>query len=207
MELLLVLSILSAAIPVATGVAKKKYTLLWLYPLTGLTFDILNSMLRRVWHMNNGITANLFIYFEFLLIIFLFRKTVLKQAWIFYSVVTGLSTFYIADTITDGVFVFNMFGGSVFMLVYIFLSVNCLYLILKSKQLIILEKSSDFWLCTAILIYAAGAFLIFLFKQYMVQTDRHSYMNIWRYFFYPVNIIKNVLLALSIYHMTGKKEH
>lgn len=206
MELLLVLSILSAAIPVTVGVVRKQYTLLLFYPAAALSFDLLNSLVRRVWHLNNGITANAYIYAEFLFVFLLFRRnTILHRNWLFYLTVALLSIFYFTDTISNDPFRFNMFGASVFMLAYIFLSINCLFLHLKSRRVVFLEKSSDFWFSTAILLYAAGAFLIFLFKQYMVHTDVHSYMNIWTYFYYPINITKNVLLAFSIYHLNSVK--
>lgn len=206
MDLLLIISILSAAIPVIVGVVRKQFSLLWFYPLTGLVFDILNSLIRRVWHLNNGITANTFIYLEFILLLCLYRKAAFKRAGVFYVVTVGLSIFYLANTISNDAWVFNMFGGSVFMLVYIFLSIVGLYTILKTKQVVFLEKSSDYWFYTAILIYSGGAFLIFLFKQYMVNANVQGYMSIWKSFFYPLNITKNILLALSIYHLNKQRQ-
>ncbi|HVX00385.1 MAG TPA: hypothetical protein VHA52_08130 [Candidatus Babeliaceae bacterium] len=204
MNVLLIISIASSLVPTIVGIWKRHFNLLWYYTATGFLFDILNSYLKRVAHINNGLTANLFILVEFFLFSFIYRRKVFKNNIFFILFIAVLPVLFLYDTLKGMNNIadvpFNMLWGSYFLIIYIFYGVLGFYTILKEQKVIILGRSSFFWLNVAILIYSSGAFLLFLFKPYLVKSNIDGYMQLWKNVFCIVNTIKYFLIAIAIYY-------
>lgn len=100
-----------------------------------------------------------------------------------------------------------MVGGSFFAFTYILYSILGFYAILKEQKIIYLERSWFFWLNVAIIIYASGAFLLFLFKSDLVRINEKFYLKLWNNIFLILNTVKNLLLAVALYYYPKRKDH
>jgi hypothetical protein len=204
MNAILIISITSSLVPIIVGIWKQHFNLLWYYATTGFLFDILNSYLKRVAHINNGLTANLFILSEFILFSFIYRRKLFKCNFFFIIFITALPVLFINDTLRGITHIidtpFNMLWGSYFLIIYILFGVLGFYTIIKEQKIIILGRSSFFWLNVAVIIYSAGALLLFLFKPYLVKSNVDGFMQLWKNVFYIVNTIKYFLIAIAIYY-------
>lgn len=207
MPLLLILSILSPLVAIIAGFGTRKQTLLWYYPLTGFVFDVTISFLKRGLHMSHKWPANIFILAEFILISCIYRKHLFRSRKAFILFVTGFSLAFTAHTLSYSLLEFNKTGSSIFTFIYIIYGIYGLYTILKKQDVIYLEKSWFFWLNVALIIYASGNFLLFLFRDYMVRENRELYLLLWKNVFLTLNIIKNLLLAVSLYRLSKEARH
>lgn len=202
---LIILSILSALIPLVIGI-KKRYSLLWLYPLAGFIFDVLISFMQRVLHLKSRGLGNIYILLEFLILSFIYRKKIFKNDRLFWVFTGCLGGFFVVHTISRDVLKLNKVGGGVLLLAFIFYGIWGLYTILKEQKEIYLERSWFFWLNIALIIYASGSFLIMLFRDYIAAVDYELYKQLWNNVFLLLNIIKNILLGISIYHYHNHRQ-
>jgi len=189
------ISLCSPLFPIVTGI-RKKNTLLWLYAITGLVFDLAMTILTK-----NGITmawvGNIFCIVEFLFICFYYKPRIFKNASVFYITTGLLVGFFIASTIYNSVFVYNNYGETVFDLTCILFALIGLTTLLKEQKNIFIEQSSFFWLNVALLIYNSGNFLIFLFQAYLMSSQKAVIYALW-VIHNILNIIFSVLLGISL---------
>lgn len=202
MKLFVIISILSPLFPLIAGF-RRRFTLLWLYVLTGFSFDLLITLIRRVLHWPHYLAANLFVLAEFLLVSFIYKDKIFKKPALFYSFTGLLSLFFIATTYEKAVADFNTFGSSFFSFSYIIYGIAGLYTLLQEQKVVFLEKSSFFWVNVAFIIYASGNFLLFLFRYYLQENDLELYKLLWSTFFLSLNVVKNILLGIAL----SKKTH
>lgn len=195
---ILVVSILSPLIPLITGM-KKRLTLLWLYCLTGLAFELGITLFKRVFHINYLLPSNLYLLVECVFISFLFRKAVFHRALTFYLVLVSLCLFFVITTVSGSVFQLNHLGASVLSLSYIVFAMLCLYGILKEQRTVYLEENWLFWLAVAFILYSSGNVLIFLFRPYLIDRDYEVFRKLWFYLYLMLNILKNILIAVALY--------
>lgn len=196
---LLYLSILSPLIPLLSGI-KKRLSLLWLYPLVGLIFDLLVFYFKRVAHVNHSIAGNLFILTEFWLISLLYRQKIFASKVAFIILTTTLSSGFIGTLFIRTISDFNIIGTSIFSLTYITYGIFGFYNLLKNQEEVYLERSSFFWLNTGLTIYASGNLLLFLFMDYLFKINRELFLSAWFSIFQILNITKNILIAVALYH-------
>jgi len=195
--LLLFASILSPIIPLLVGI-RNRVNLLSIYLLTALGFDIAISLIKRVFHVNIGIATNLFILAEFVLLSLIIRKNAFRNNSVFIAIASLLALFFIAHTVWKSVFQVNITGASIFIFLYIIYGILGLYAILREQAVTFLERSGFFWFCIAVIIYASGAFLLFLFRDYIVAKDAQLFGRMWQTIFLCLNITKNLLLAPAL---------
>jgi hypothetical protein len=186
-------------VPLIVGL-KNRSTLLWLYPLTGLIFDVSITLFKRVLHVNHKWPLNLFVLLEFLIISLLYRKAVFKNNTFFSWFVALFGVAFIANTISTSLTTFNVLGTSIAAFVYIVYCLCGFYRILQAQEVIYLEKSWFFWLNVALTIYASGSFLVFLFMNYLETAHNQLFLKIWGLVFLTLNITKNLLIAVALYH-------
>jgi hypothetical protein len=203
--ILLILSVISP-IPALLIGRKNRSSLLWIYLLVGLTFDVTLVLLKRVYHLNNAWAGNLFTLTEFLLLSYLYKDLIFKNRTIFLIVLYSLSLFYVSHTLSRPLNVPNKVGGSILTFTYIVYAIMGFYTIIKEQKVIFLDKYWFFWLNTALLVYASGSFLLFLFRDYLRAQDDGLFVILWRYLFLSLNIIKNTLLAFAIYYYRGSQQ-
>jgi hypothetical protein len=184
LPILLIFSILCPLIPLIAGI-KKRFTLLWLYVMTGFCFDLVVVTQKRLLHVNQHPASNLFVLVEFILI----------------------SALFVADTLNKTIYDLNAFFASFFSLAYILYAITGFYVVLQKQKVLFLEKSSFFWINVAFLVYASGNLLLFLFKDYLRQNNAEFFGLLWHTFFLVLNISKNIFLAIALSSKTVDIEH
>ena len=187
--------------PLIAGI-KKRFSLLWLYVLTGFFFDILVSVLKRM-QMNRHGATNMFVLAEFLFISFYYKKKIFKSNIFFYVFVLSLTLFFLCNTLAKSLKDLNTFGYSIFLFTFILYGIVGLYRILKEQKMLFLEKSSFFWANVAFILYASGNFMLFLFKDYLNEKDIIAFHLLWTVSFITLNILKNLILAISLSSKTS----
>jgi hypothetical protein len=196
-------SLLSPLLAIWTG--RRLRISLWYYALACFVADILSFFLKRI-GSSHSIVSNLFILVEFLLVTYFFKTSLWGEKYRkpYWLVVGILSAFFIVGSVfkeisaTISYQAYNYIEASMFYFIYILLSLLGFYKIMKEASIGRLEQSPLFFACVAFLLYASGTFLIFLFNDLATAHDRNLYASIWIYFFRPLNIIKNVLLAYCL---------
>lgn len=188
---------MSALIPLWTGRMERK-SLLWLYVATGLFFDLLINVNKRILHYNHYWLANLFILFEFLLVSFVYRKIIFKNQLVYYTLVISITSYFCISSFANSVWKFNTSAASFFYFIYIIYAISGLYRLLIEQKFLFLEKSGVFWMHCAFLIYGSGNFLLFLFTDYLMAADNELFKLLWSTFFLIINITLNLLLAVAL---------
>lgn len=209
MPVLLIASIVSPLIPIFIGIRKKKYVLLWVYSITGFSFDILITLLKRYFHVSYQWPTNIFMLLEFLIISFIYRDRIFKNYRAFFQLfILALSLYFVFRTISKSVYVFNMYDSCFFSLSYMVYSITGFNAILKERQVVYLEKSWFFWLNIAFVVYASGVFFLFLFKEDLKKADLQLYLLLWNNIFCLLNVFKYCIIAVALYHYneTNKRE-
>jgi hypothetical protein len=191
------LSIISPLIPIIVGY-RRRLTLLWVYAITGLTFDLLIPFLKRVLHVNYSWPGNLYVLLEFVMISLYYSQQVVARKMAAYVFIGLLCLFFIGTTLNSGMFVFNAFGASVFCFVFILYGISGLYKMLQEQKVLFLEQSAFFWVNVAFIIYASGNFLLFLFLDYLSQQDDGMLRLLWGVSFLILNIVKNIFLGIAL---------
>lgn len=203
-ELLLYASLMSALIPIIIGYKSNK-NLLWLYPIAGFSFDLLTVFFKRGLHLNHFWIGNVFILTEFIILSLIYYQTVFGKKKQFAIVAISLLTLFVISTSVFSWLKINVSIASLFYCCYIFYGIAGLYCILKRQEIISITGSGFFWMNVAVLIYASGSFLLLLFWDHLLAHDAKLFLNLWSSIFLSLNIVKNILLALSLYYY--KKEH
>jgi len=192
------LSVISPLLPIVVGVKKYK-TLLWLYALAGLLFDItmLISDKNRNIPVNIDVIANTFLLIEFFLISTYFKGKILSNKIVFYVLFVFCFSIFVALLAIRSPLVLNNYGAAFFNLVYIGYSIAGFYFILKRQEVLFLGRSEFFWFCAAILLYFTGNFLIFLSDAYFQQTNAVLQMRVW-VFHNILNIMFSIMIAVAL---------
>ncbi|RYZ52148.1 MAG: hypothetical protein EOP49_10250 [Sphingobacteriales bacterium] len=196
MELLKAASILSALVPLAAGYRNRK-ALLWYYPLAALSVDCLTLYLKHVAHLPFAWITNYYLVAEFLILCFVFRPVLAVRHRLFYFFIGAALLFFTITALPQNARSFNQAGASLFSFSYIAMGIAGLYLILRQQQILYLEKSWFFWLNTALILYASGNFLIFLFSD-LRYRETGLFLDLWQ-IFQVLNITKNILLSPALY--------
>jgi len=122
----------------------------------------------------------------------LITATALLAAW---------SAVYVINHISQGSLeMYNGLINTCCYVLYMVLSLLGFYSILKKAPVVMLTSSSFFMACVAMLIYASGVSLILLFQYYLEIQDKELIMLFWRYIFRPLNIFKNLFIAIALYN-------
>ncbi|MBS1776742.1 MAG: hypothetical protein JSS64_10735 [Bacteroidetes bacterium] len=198
------ISILSPLLVLLVGIRKWK-SFLWFYCLADLVADLSISMVRYILHGNFQLLAILYMPLEFILLTLIFNyKFKLPKSWLAALIITPILIYsYLA--IQNGA-KYTMTPGSVFSFTYIIFTLLGYYFIIKEPKAIFLDRDWFFWFCTAVAMYAAGSFLIFLFFDYIKNHSMSMLAKLWTYVFTILNLLKNILLTFSIWRFT-KSSH
>lgn len=200
---LLLLSALSPLIPVISG-SRKGHKLLILYAWLSMAADLSTMFWKRVVHFPNSVSGNVFALAEFVILIFFYKhKVFLRNTLCAFILAGGILAFLASTTFYGGWSKLNRPGICVFLVVYLCFSLYGFYAILRQQKILFLEKSSFFWANVAILIYASGAFFLFLSTSHIRSSeDRIALTQLWGTLFLALNILKNILLGIAL----SKKE-
>lgn len=92
----------------------------------------------------------------------------------------------------------NLSGAAFFYLLYIIYAIIGFYQLIRNPKQDFIERSSEFWTNTAVLIYASGVFFIFLYEEIIDVQNKILINLLWVYLFCSLNIIKNIFLAKAL---------
>lgn len=115
------------------------------------------------------------------------------------------SSFYISNSGNGSMEMMNGLINTCCYVSYMVLSLLGFYTILKKAHVVMLTSSGFFMACVGMLIYASGVSLILLFQYYLEITDKELIMLFWRYIFRPMNVLKNLFIALALYNYKYKE--
>ena len=194
-------SLLSPLLPLTVGFKQRK-TLIWLYALLGFTFDLF-SLLARAYtqhfniSLNLSLAENLFMIIEFTLISFYYKNKIFKNNSFYPALITLILLFTISTANHYNV-MFSFIGGTIFDFACIVYAVFGFYTLLIKKQVVFLDKSPFFWVNVALLIYCTGNFLVFLFGEYFMKSNKEFMSDLW-IFHNILNIIFSSLIAVSFF--------
>lgn len=205
----ILLSSLTPLVAILTGIVYNKRSLFWYYAITDFCFDIAIIVVKHVLILSHpkevlAILSHLFFTAEFVFFLLAYRRRVFSTDRMFLAVFTGLLAGYIFYiSILHSILTIDLDGPAMFFSVpYIILSLLGFYSITRQPtgQTLLLERSSFFWFNTAVLLYASGSVLLFLFYRHLVDTDQKiQFKELWTIIFITVNIIKNLLLVPVLY--------
>ena len=196
------MSIFVPLIPLFLGI-KKRATLLWLYALTGLLFDVLISLLLKG-YLYKTIAVTILFLLEFTFISIYYIKKTNKTNSLFAKSVIG--------TVAIVFLFYNLFntdfhhlekgikisGAIFFYTSYIVYALTGFYTIIKAKKIVFIEKSSFFWANVAFLIYGSGMFFLLLCNDFLTITNAPILNNLWVPITSSINILEFLVLTLAL---------
>jgi hypothetical protein len=98
-------------------------------------------------------------------------------------------------------------GAAIFFFsTYFVYGLKGLYKIVKEQKVIFLGKSSFFWSNVAFITFFPGNFLVFLLINYLLQHNEKELLTQLWILHDLLNALKNVFLALSLFHKNQQFE-
>lgn len=198
MFLLLILSIVSPVFPILAGYKQYRGSLLWVYCLVALFFDLLIFTLRRIIHIGFLWPGNIFILLELFFLSYYLHQKIFRSFKTAHIPFILLSIFFVTSTLKKSVLVLNSSATSVFYLYYLALALAGFFSMIRNPKSSFIEKSSFFWANSSIFLYASGAFFILLFREAMSRSDNNTFTLLWGTLFLSLNILKNILLGIAL---------
>lgn len=189
-------------VPITVGI-RNRSSLLWLYAVTGLCFDVLVSLILPN-DFYKSIGAILFLVVEFIIISAYYHRRLFSayktaHSYTVVALILLFLTYAIAKTnFTDLSTCINISGSIVFFLVYIIYVIIGLYTIIRQQNIMFLEKSSFFWATVAILIYASGMFVLILLFDVLDVKFHELLGQLWTPITCTINIIEYLILSLAL---------
>ncbi|MFN4247607.1 MAG: hypothetical protein ACK4EY_07775 [Flavipsychrobacter sp.] len=200
--------ILSNVSPLPAIIAGRRYRgVLWYYALVCITADV-SSLVFKQLDKDHIIVSNLFFFTEFIIVssYFISALSYRKKLTVLIPLIL-VGSFYVYHTIAGMVnydstsdIAYNYYGASLFYITYIIFSLLSLFRVMQKVDEVRLERSPLFLSGVAFLLYASGALFLLLFKDLIAKADLRLFGNLWIYFFLPLNIIKNLLIAVSLHY-------
>jgi hypothetical protein len=197
--ILLILSILSPLLPIITGKHNRKEPL-WMYSFLCFTTDLTELVLKEEFHFNLTEIAHITLLIEIVSFYYYFYKRSVIPTRIAFWIITSIAViFYILHTLFSiSWHQLNTGGYSVVLMSYILLSMLGFRNILHNQRTKYIGTSAFFWGNTAIMVYACGAFFIFLFKDKVYSVNAELFGQLWIYGYLTFYITKNLLLGVAL---------
>jgi hypothetical protein len=192
----IILSIVSPIWGLCFGI-KFRRNPIWIYLLVCFLFDLTVSIGKRYTALDVPMISNLFVVVEYLLVTWIYTKTVRENFVLLESIQLLLVVFLITTSI-NGFHVFNILAASLFHLAFLFYSLLCFFSLIKYPQKTFKDKSILFWCNVAFIIYGSGNFILFLFFDELKKTNTASSLRLWSYVHSSLNIFKNLMLAIAL---------
>ncbi len=193
--LVLVFRILSHLAPVPLLILGwRRRRLLALYGLAGLLSDLLMLALTSSgYHMA---VANLFLATEFVMLSLYFSR-MLRAPGQFSIIIFIVPVLFAVHTFSASFTELNLLGASVLCILYVGYALAGYYRVLQAAPVPHTETRELFWASTALLFYAAGVCLFFLFYASALSTSPAAPL-FWIAFFLIANTAKYVFLFTAL---------
>jgi len=148
-------------------------------------------------HRNNLILLHIFTIIEFAFLALILRPNVeeLISGKRINQLIIGFSIFSIINSLFfESILQFNAFARAVEGLLIIFLSLVCLYLILKTLKIKQPERSPLIWIIFGNLLYFSSSLFVFIFSNSLMPSKNisftvwgiHAFMSVLHYLFYTI---------------------
>ncbi|MBS1505240.1 MAG: hypothetical protein JSS79_01230 [Bacteroidetes bacterium] len=195
----------SALLPIVIGflLLQKKNSdrvllYLWLLTITAFLLDISSVLIV----LGDNLFGNIYrlAEFHFLLVSYFFafgRKT-LK---LFITIAIVYTSFFFVDLIFLQAKQLTSFSVTLTAAVFIIFSVLHFFKLMRDLPSTHIHQLPMFWVDTAVLVYFAGAFFIFLLRNYLIEVLKDDQIVYWS-LHNILNIIKNILFAIGLWHAT-----
>lgn len=198
-------SVASAILPSIFGfplLRKKKpdpsLFVLWLLVVFAFVMDLLPPISRKL-VTELGNTYRLF-EFLFLLIIYYYAISN-KSRNAFIAIGVAYVIFFFSDLLFFQAGQLNTFSITITAAVFIIFSVFHFFKLMKDLPSTHIHQLPMFWVDTAVLVYFAGAFFIFLLRNYLIEVLKDDQIVYWS-LHNILNIIKNILFAVGLWYAT-----
>lgn len=198
---------LSICIPLITGIIRYgqlpvSYTPLILMLITGFLQEIVSYFF--FYNTTNAIPSNIFTLLEFPLLAWQFKKwkNILKNDWMFISLVCFMALLWTAENIVFGrITQFSYFYPIFYSVAIILFAVNQMnWLIVNEKNNI--ASNPVFLICIALIVFFSYRVLTEIFYYY--APDKNDKNNIFAILSY-VNVGYNIILAVAILCIPPKR--
>lgn len=194
----------SPLLPLLFGYKKLKNPLWWV-AFFGFLSDLITTFILLPIYLENNqndyrhyIGNSLFIILFLIISYYYFKK--IKPANTSLIIFASLGVFQTLFFTYNSIVIdkFNAPLGSIFFIFYFVYAIAGFYKILKEQAIENLSLSEFFWANIAIITYGAGFFAIFLFSNHLKEIDKELLKIYWQYIVWSVNIIFNILLAITL---------
>ncbi len=198
--ILICCSIASAFVPTIIGLINlrlKSHLLksLWLLIFLAFAIDILGVSIRSF----SNEFGNAYRLIEFILLLrvyyFAFESRALKG---FVAIGLIYTIFFVADLFFFQPAQLNSFSITLTSLVFIIFSILYFLKLMRDLPTTQIQKLPMFWINTAVLVYFAGSFFVFLLRNYLIEVLHDNQILYWS-FHNILNIIKNLLFAIGLW--------
>lgn len=195
------LSVISnlSAIP-AIWIEREKRSVLWFYMLFSFLIDTYAFVLVQLEKELHWL-SNIFILIEFFLVTVYFIRNVFPERWAgtLYICVTIISACFIINTYRLSIWKTNLHDAALFHALYIIYCLYGLYKVISEIKFVMIESNPLFIFCTAILLYASGNFVYFLFDSELVKIYKDEVTELWKIWHNPLNTLKNALIGYGLW--------
>ena len=205
--LLYYLSSAAGIVPLWAG--RKTRNLIWYYVLASLVCDVLCLLLKR-WGMDIRWLGNVFFLAEYIFLSVFYLKLVLPdRLWVRLMLIV-IPFLFLGLPLLRGIGwnagfkELNTTGGALFAAVFVVYAITGYYRLLQAPGDAPLEHSALFWMHTALLIYASGSALFFLYDKYM-HSVYPQYTVLWGTYFHVLNTVKNLFMAFYFYLLRNRR--
>lgn len=159
---------------------------------------VIISFSGRIWTMmgygNNLPFYYIYILVEFFILIRVFQLMLGAQIKTKYCMILGsifLMAWLLNVSTGEGWWVFPDRIRALEAIIILILVILWFLKILREKMILVPYKTFEFWMCTGLLIFFSGNFLLFVFSNYVLATEEAVFRAIWK-----VNAILNILLYI-----------
>lgn len=161
-----------------------------------LWFIIVISLSGELWVHTLG-KSNMLFYHIYILIEYLFLLNIFRlffneylstKTWQILAI--GFTLIWIGNiSIDKGWSAFPDYIHTLEAIIILVLVTLWFHKMLKEKTILNPEKTFEFWICTGLLFFFSGNFLLFVFSNFLMTIDMTSYEPIWK-----IHIVLNLML-------------
>jgi hypothetical protein len=178
---------LSILLPLFLGIFKYQVLtpsarLILLYLVVSGIINLTATIIARVYHSNNLPLLHILTVME-LYILVLFYQQLLFGGRV-PAMFRILPLIFLAACVFNAVYfqdiyTYNSYARSLEALIIMLLAINYFAKIAASSHGIKVYLLPDFWFNTAVFLYFSGAFMLFIFSNFIVRVSRHNFNIIW----------------------------
>jgi hypothetical protein len=197
------ISILSPLLPLVLG-WKSRRSLIWYYAAMSLSFDLLVSLLKRVFHLPHHGISDLFMMAEYVVFSTIFLRLLGAKGNRFWLLLIVPGALYLIHYFWTGKADGDLTGEAALYVLFIIYCLAGFRRLLDSPTERFVTRLPQFWFYTGILLYCSGTVVIFLSKDFMRSYNDPFFLMLWGTVYCLLNATKNAFLAVSLRRATQR---